>query len=480
MKRSEIALGLLRIPVDFAMAVLGLVAGYQLRLHGDFIPGMDFVVTPANLLPLNEYLEVSLLFGGLLVVVFGFFGLYKLKNTERPLREIKSVTKHSLVWMLVGMAYFFLTRKVFFSRLVLVFGFVLTVLFVILARLLLRQIENALLRANIGRRNILLIGSNKIADRLTEALQKDLHYTLKGYLSERSREIDGLKKLGELKDLKRIVKRDEIESIILTDQNLSEVQDQEILQFCQENRVEYRFVPEILEVERSNIDIEPLAGLPLIHLKPTPLDGWGRIYKRSFDILGSGLSLLLLSPLFGLIALGIKRDSPGPVFFSKLEDGSPAARVGQNGQHFTFYKFRTMRDNTHHLRYTELAERNHRKGPLVKIKNDPRVTPFGNFLRRTSLDELPNLWNVFKGDMSLVGPRPHLPEEVEKYENHHHFLLTIKPGVTGLSQTSGRSDLDFEEEVRLDSYYIKHWSLWMDLKILLRTLKVVAGGKAAD
>ena len=480
MKRSEIAFALLRIPLDFAMTVAGILVGYRLRIEGDFIPGVDFVITHANLLPIEDYFQISLLFGGLLVLVFAFFGLYDMKNTEGPLRESRRVAKHSLVWFLVVMSYFFLTRVTFFSRLVLIYGFLFTLIFVILARLILRHIERSCLKRNIGRRNVLLIGSNKIASRISAALRKDWHYNVIGYLSERSREIEGLKKLGSLKDLLRIVKNKAIDSVILTDQNLTEVQDQQILQLCQENHIEYRFVPEILEVERSNIDIAPIAGFPVIHLKPTPLDGWGRITKRGFDIVVSSLALLALSPVFALIALGIKRDSKGPVFFSKLEDGSPAKRVGQNGSLFTFYKFRTMRHNTHHLRFTELAEKSHRKGPLLKIKDDPRITPFGRTLRKTSLDELPNLWNVLKGDMSLVGPRPHLPEEVEKYEDSARFLLTIKPGITGLSQISGRSDLDFEEEVRLDSYYIKHWSLWIDLKILFKTVFVVFGGKAAD
>ena len=480
MKRSEIVFALLRIPLDFAMTVTGILIGYELRLKGDFVPGFDFVITRANLLPIQDYLEVSLLFGFLLVAVFFFFGLYDLKNTEGPFHESRRVAKHSLVWFLVVMSYFFLTRQVFFSRLVLIYGFFFSLLLIIVARLLLRRIERFFLKRNIGRRNVLLIGSNKIASRLASALNKDSHYNLKGYLTESRRELEGFKNLGSLKDLAKIVKNKDIDSVILTDQNLTELQDQQILQFCQEHHIEYRFVPEILEVERSNIDIEPLAGFPLIHLKPTPLDGWGRIGKRAFDIFASGLGLLLLSPVFAVISLGIKTDSAGPVFFTKLEDGSPALRVGQNGVPFTFYKFRTMAHNTHHLRYTELAEKNHRKGPLMKIKDDPRITKFGRKLRRTSLDELPNLWNVLKGDMSLVGPRPHLPEEVEKYEDAHHFVLTIKPGITGLSQISGRSDLDFEEEVRLDSYYIKHWSLWMDIKILFKTIFVVFGGKAAD
>jgi exopolysaccharide biosynthesis polyprenyl glycosylphosphotransferase len=478
-KRSEIAFGLLRIPLDFLMTVAGLLIGYKLRLDWGVIPGLDLSTPTANLLPLDAYLEIILLFASFLVVVFAFFGLYQLTNTEGPLHESKKVAKHSLIWILVVMAYFFITRKLAFSRLVLGYGAIVTVILVILARLLLRKVEKWFLEANIGRRNVILIGSNKISERLGRALDQDPHYNLVGYLAERSGRMEAFKFLGNLTELAKIVRRHRVDSVILTTQNLSEVQDHDILEFCRQNHVEYRFVPDILEVERSNVDIEPLAGFPLIHLKPTPLDGWGRIVKRCFDILGSGLGLILLSPLFAIIALGIKLDSPGPVFFTKLEDGKPACRIGMDGKPFKFVKFRTMKHNTHHLR-SELAKLNHRKGPLMKIKNDPRITKFGAFLRHTSLDELPNLWNVLKGDMSLVGPRPHLPEEVDRYEAKHQFLLTIKPGITGLGQVSGRSDLDFEEEARLDSFYIKHWSIFLDLKILFKTLRVVFSKKAAD
>ena len=178
-----------------------------------------------------------------------------------------------------------------------------------------------------------------------------------------------------------------------------------------------------------------------------------------------------------LTAISIKIDSKGPILFSKLENGEPVKRVGQKGKKFIFYKFRSMYPNTHKLRYEKLSGKNTRKdGPLVKIKNDPRVTSVGKFIRKYSIDELPQLWNVLIGNMSLVGPRPHLPEEVAQYKKHQRFVLTIKPGVTGLPQISGRSDLNFEEEVKLDRYYIENWSTWMDIKIIFKTIFVVLRG----
>jgi exopolysaccharide biosynthesis polyprenyl glycosylphosphotransferase len=254
-----------------------------------------------------------------------------------------------------------------------------------------------------------------------------------------------------------------------------------VLELCRQRQVRYRFVPSILEVERAHVEIDFYHGLPILELKPTPLDGWGAVLKKIFDFFGALFGLLILAPFMLVIAILIKLDSRGPILFARLDDGSLTKRVGRSGKLFYFWKFRTMRPRTHNLRYTELAPLNSRAGtPMVKIKDDPRVTSFGKFLRRTSLDELPQLLHVLTGQMSLVGPRPHLPEEVARYAAHHRRVLTVKPGVTGLAQISGRSGLDFEEEVRLDTYYIENWSLWLDVKILLKTVWVVVKGRNAE
>jgi lipopolysaccharide/colanic/teichoic acid biosynthesis glycosyltransferase len=181
-------------------------------------------------------------------------------------------------------------------------------------------------------------------------------------------------------------------------------------------------------------------------------------------------------------ALLIKLTSKGPIFFRKLPDSTPSRRIGEDGVPFPYFKFRTMRHDAHDLRYDPDFQKEHgtlREGPLVKIKNDPRVTPVGRFLRAWSIDELPEFFLVLKGDMSLVGPRPHLPEEVDMYKPHHRRVLSIKPGITGMAQISGRADLDFEDEVKIDTWYIEHWSPVLDLWILLKTPFVVLGRKGA-
>ena len=194
--------------------------------------------------------------------------------------------------------------------------------------------------------------------------------------------------------------------------------------------------------------------------------------KRLIDIIGSGLGMVLLSPVFLAIAIAVKRSSPGPVFFSQI-------RVGRYGRHFKFHKFRSMRQDAEALKASLAAQNESKDGVIFKMKDDPRVTKVGRFLRRTSLDELPQLWNVFIGDMSLVGPRPPVPKEVQEYTLEDRKRLDVIPGITCLWQIGGRSDIPFKEQVRLDKDYILSQSVWKDVIILLKTIPAIVGGKGA-
>ena len=238
----------------------------------------------------------------------------------------------------------------------------------------------------------------------------------------------------------------------------------------------FSFIPNLFEVQRNVIELQSFRGIPMISLKNTPLDGWGRVVKRLLDIIVSSICIIITLPIAIAIAIAIKINDPGPVLYT-------AKRVGRK-KAFDFYKFRSM--YTHlsvgekygsleaYQALKDLLEKSSeedRNGPLYKIKNDPRVTPVGRFLRRTKLDEIPQFWNVLKGDMSMVGHRPHFPDQVEIYKRGNERIFTIKPGIFGLTQLAQISwpTLPFEEEIKLDTYYIENWSLKLDLIILFRS-----------
>jgi lipopolysaccharide/colanic/teichoic acid biosynthesis glycosyltransferase len=245
--------------------------------------------------------------------------------------------------------------------------------------------------------------------------------------------------------------------------------------FANDHHITFKYVADLLEVKVLRTEVAEIIGIPVVEVKRTTLEGWGRIFKRIFDIIVSGFFILVLSPVILLTMLAIALDSRGPIFFTRRDDGSFVTRIGAGGVPFKYFKFRSMIPNSDSMRYHELADRNLRSdGPMVKIKDDPRVTRVGKIIRRWSIDELPELFLVFIGRMS------HLPEEVAKYENYHKKTLTIKPGMTGLAQVSGRSDLLFDEEVKLDIYYIENWSLLLDISILFRTPLAVFKHREAE
>jgi len=237
--------------------------------------------------------------------------------------------------------------------------------------------------------------------------------------------------------------------------------------------VHLSIVPSYSELFASNATIEEIQGIPVVSLPPMRLSRSIRTVKRAIDIVASGLGLLVLSPLLAAIALIIRLDSPGPIFFRQR-------RHGRGGTEFEIVKFRTMVDNAESLRM-EMAHLNEMDGagPLFKIANDPRITRVGAFLRKTSLDELPQLWNVLRGEMSLVGPRPFVVHESEQITGWAGRRLDTTPGITGLWQVLGRNDIPFDEMVKLDYVYVTNWSLWWDIKILLRTIPTVVGRKGA-
>lgn len=253
--------------------------------------------------------------------------------------------------------------------------------------------------------------------------------------------------------------------------NLKPRQIRELGWELQERGISMVMAPALTDIAGPRLHTQPVAGLPLIHVSTPKLVGIQAGLKRSFDIAGALLAMLLLSPVFLVVGVAIKIGSPGPVFYRQ-------ERVGVKGESFQMHKFRSMVVNADSMRQ-KLLESSDGNGVLFKMKDDPRVTRIGKFIRRYSIDELPQLWNVLKGQMSMVGPRPPLKSEVDKYERYTERRLLVRPGITGLWQVSGRSDLSWEESIRLDLYYVENWSLIQDLTILVRTLKAVVSKDGA-
>jgi exopolysaccharide biosynthesis polyprenyl glycosylphosphotransferase len=241
-----------------------------------------------------------------------------------------------------------------------------------------------------------------------------------------------------------------------------------LLEEARAHEINLRYIPTVSQALRNTHKVEYIGDLPTIVLFETKNRPWPLLVKRGIDIVLSLIAMVLLSPVFAAVALAIKLQSAGPVFY-------PSERVGRKGRLFTCYKFRTMIPNAEALRST-LLHLNERSGVLFKMTNDPRVTRIGRILRKYSLDELPQLWNVLRGDMSLVGPRPCIQSELAQYETSHYRRLDVVPGLTGLWQVKARHDPSFETYIQLDTQYVREWSIWLDLSIMLRTLRVVLFG----
>lgn len=467
MKQSEIVFGALRLPVDYLAAFSAFMLAYYLRPITDLIPGVQYHFFPEQLPALSQYVPLALISAAVLMILFAASGLYSLRVTRRLPSEVFRIAFWVSAWLMFIIAYHFLiVHALFFSRIALAHIWLFTMFFVIAGRLLIALLQRALLHYGVGRRHILFVGVSDVADRFYGYLRENPCYRVLGALDGGAKPggKSALPVIGRPDELETIVKKYGVEEIIQADPDADSTASRRLLAFCRSRQIKYHFIPDLMRLQRTNVEVQMFGQTPLITLKQTPLDGWGHIFKRSFDLFFAAIFIIVLLPLWLILPVFIRLDSAGPVIYK--------SRRQYRDKIFDVYKFRTMVPDAD-FKKKSLLHKSERQGPLFKIKNDPRVTRFGRFLRRTSLDELPQFFNVLMGSMSLVGPRPHLPEEIEKYQQHHYEVFALKPGLTGLAQVSGRSHLDFEEEVRLDVYYIENWSLLMDMRILLKSVGVI-------
>lgn len=473
MRKDPTSFSFYLLPLDWLLLVAAAVTAHRLRFEA-----LTELRPATSLIPFPEYLtSVAVIALGWLVI-FALAGLYTIRRPRRVLEESVKVFTASTFGIMGVIIYVFFRGELFASRFVVLAAWLIAFVYVVFGRLVVRVVQHFLLKRGIGARNVVIIGGE---DKTTSALVEEFACNLdQGYrVIKRIREWneDAAKEVEELMNTKRV------HEMFVTDPGASRAVTQSVIMFAEDNHLAFRYAADTVAAY-ADLTSTTIAGIPVIEVKRTRLGGWGRLYKRILDMVGSLVLIILTSPLMLLAMIAIMLESKGPMIFRN-------ERVGRHGEKFDVLKFRSMyahhsvgkqfNDQKAALAYEQklIQENGIKEGPIYKIKDDPRVTKVGQFIRRFSIDELPQLFNVLKGEMSLVGPRPHQPREVAKYQRHHRGVLNVRPGITGLAQVSGRSDLGFEEEVRLDIFYMENWTPLMDVSILLKTPFTVLSKKGA-
>ena len=403
------------------------------------------------------------------VLLFARSGLYA-DRAERPgmARIVASLFQVTIVALLFALAdgQRFSSYYVFYGSL-----FFATV-YIGSLRFAYERITGVLLRAAGYHRRVILVGSGKhieaVAHALTDSGQR---LELAGYISLNPRPDNGLESLGRIDELPEVLGRQTVDEVIIADPDFPQDRAVELVDVCHQRGVTVRVAPSTMEILTHQAELVPGQSVPLFELRPPVFEGVDFALKRTFDVAGAVLLLLLLSPLLIACAAAVKLSSRGPLIYR-------SRRPGIGGVPFDCFKFHTMRSGAETMQ-DDLEGLNEASGALFKIRRDPRLTPVGGFLRRYSLDELPQLVNVLRGEMSLVGPRPLPQRDFDGLEEWHKKRYLVLPGITGLWQVSGRSELDFDDLVRLDFLYLERWSPFLDLTILLKTVPAVMKGKGA-
>jgi len=398
------------------------------------------------------------------VLLFARSGLYSARG-ERPglSRIVSSLAQVALVALVYAVA----SGSTFSSYYIFYGSLFFAVIYVSLLRQGYEKTTGRLLKAAGYQRRAVLVGSGQHIEAVGHALRDAAHPTVKvvGFISLTPRPNNGLLSLGTIDELAPVIHRHCIDEVIIADPDFPQQQAVDLVEVAHSAGVRVRIAPSTMELLVHRAEFVPGEAVPLFELKPPVFEGFDYAVKRTFDLIGSSLLLLALSPVLVASALSVRFSSRGPVLYRSM-------RPGIGGTSFACLKFRTMYRDADQ-RQAELESLNEASGALFKMRQDPRMTPVGRFLRRYSLDELPQLLNVLRGEMSLVGPRP-LPErDFERLEEWHKKRYLVTPGITGLWQVSGRSELDFDDLVRLDFLYLERWSVFLDLSILIKTVPAV-------
>lgn len=461
-----------QILADAVLINIGFAIAYYVRYSLRF----PFDVAEANFVPYEVYIPISLGLTLLLVVIYKLEGLYSFVRGRSWLEEFYDLFSATFTGMVIMVGIFFVLRPQYYSRLIYGYAGIAIVLLLLLARMGRNPILAFLRRRKIAVDRVLIVGTGEIGRAILRNIiaEPALGYEAVGFLDDdpdRPPEIGRYAVLGPTAELRRVIVREAVDEVVIALPWSERLQISDLLACCETARVRVKIVPDLFQLSLSRVAIDAVGGIPLLTLKDEPISGSNRALKRAIDIVLGLFFLVVLAPLLAFVAVLIKLDSPGPAIFRQ-------PRAGRNGHIFITHKFRTMYEGADEDR--PLFEHlNEARGGMFKIRNDPRRTRIGKYLRRFSIDELPQFWDVLRGDMSLVGPRPALLDEAARYKEWHKRRLEVAPGITGLWQVSGRSDLSFDEMVLLDTYYIENWSPWLDIKIMIRTIPSIILARGA-
>ncbi|MFT4166297.1 MAG: sugar transferase [Microlunatus sp.] len=467
---------------DLAAMYAAFIAAYQLRALSDK-PFLNYVALP-------EYATISAALVPAWITIFAICGLYSMRQTRGWISELMRVAAAVGIGvaLLIVVDYLVFDVQIFPARSVPFYAYLLGVVLVVVVRPLVRLALQQLYARGRALHSIVIVGTGPVAERVATGLLRSLHGNQ--IVAAVDRDNAGGRFLGNLPVYGAIEQaldahRIRVDEIVHAEPSMDRSETERIMRLAIARDLGYRFVPDAYGVFTAASTMGTIRGLPVMEVRLTSLGGWGAVGKRALDILGSVVGLFLLAPLFGVLAAIVKLTDPaGPVFYAQ-------ERVGRGGRPIRVLKFRSMQ-----WEYSTGPDRPYKtaeeaftamgRPDLVaefavdhKVADDPRVSAFGSFMRRTSLDELPQLLNALRGDLSLVGPRPVTYAELSRYGDRQASFLALKPGITGLWQVSGRSDTTYDERVQLDVYYAENWSTTLDFSILARTVVTVAARRGA-
>ena len=493
MKKHEIIFSVVKVPLDFAIIFASFFLAREIRLKTDLIP---WVSLPVQTIDTESLAIFALLWWVLYVSLLATHGLYKIKITSSKIKELLDIIRYSFYCLVFFLVVIYIWKDLVYEveipRLIVLFSFMIGSLTIIIERILLNNLQFLLLNKKIIEKKRLILINNKsyaeIKD-IIKDIKKTKVYKIIWYINKKKlgKKLSKIKYLWEEKSLKEILKKGDCDEIIYIESDFSKKQLYTIWDLSKVFWVRYRYITNSFDITKTNTSLSLINSIPVIEFKNTLLlDSWWRVLKRSFDILASIIAIVLFFPLMVLVGVAIKFTDPSwPIIYKNK-------RVWQNWVFFKLYKFRYMKwkycikdsywvnpKKDKALKYEkELIDKSGtRLGPLYKIKNDPRKTKIWRFIEHYSIDELPQLFNVFIWNMSLVWPRPHQPREVKKYKIKQLRLLTIKPWITWMAQVNWREKNNFENEAKMDIFYIENWNTILDLKIILKTFWIIFNRK---